>query len=107
MRRDVTGALRLSLQGHLSLRKSRLESFCVLVVGVLLSRTVNLSHLACMFPTQAEIASNYRRLQRFFAQVILVSVREHLESLESLMIPWWRSDSQEPPDVDEREPRPV
>src|SRR3954464_12633788 len=60
MRRDVTAALRLSLSGHLSLRKSRLESFCVLVVGVLLSRTVNLSHLACMFPTQAAIASNYR-----------------------------------------------
>ena len=71
MRRDVTAALRLALQGHLSLRKSRLESFCVLVVGVLLSRTVNLSHLACMFPTRAAIASNYRRLQRFFEQVIL------------------------------------
>src|SRR4051794_9265641 len=71
MGRDVTAALRLALQGHLSLRKSRLESFCVLVVGVLLSRTVNLSHLACMFPTRAEIASNYRRLQRFFEQVIL------------------------------------
>src|SRR3982750_1222881 len=40
MRRDATAALRLTLQGHLSLRKSRLESFCVLVVGVLLSRTV-------------------------------------------------------------------
>ena len=53
MRRDVTAALRLSLSGHLSLRKSRLESFCVLVVGVLLSRTVNLSPLACMFPTRA------------------------------------------------------
>jgi len=36
MRRDATAALRLALQGHLSLRKSRLESFCVLVVGVLL-----------------------------------------------------------------------
>jgi Transposase DDE domain len=71
MRRDVTAALRLSLSGPLSLRKSRLESFCVLVVGVLLSRTVNLRHLACMFPTRAEIASNYRRLQRFVAQVIL------------------------------------
>ena len=70
MRRDVTAALRLALSGHLTLRKSRLESFCVLVVGVLLSRTVNLGHLACMFPTRAEIASNYRRLQRFFAQVI-------------------------------------
>src|SRR4051795_10236972 len=71
MGRDVTAALRLALQGHFALRKSRLESFCVLVVGVLLSRTVNLSHLACMFPTRAEIASNYRRLQRFFEQVIL------------------------------------
>ena len=59
MNRDVTAALRLALQGHLSLRKSRLESFSVLVVGVLLSRTVNLSHLACLFPTQAAIASNY------------------------------------------------
>ena len=39
MNRDVTAALRRALQGHLSLRKSRLESFCVLVVGVLLSRT--------------------------------------------------------------------
>jgi hypothetical protein len=48
-----------------------LESFCVLVVGVLLSRTVNLSHLACLFPTRAAIASNDRRLQRFFEQVIL------------------------------------
>src|SRR3954463_10018455 len=72
MRRDIIAALRLTLRGDLSLRKSRLESFCVLVVGVLLSRTVNLSHLACLFPTQAAIASNYRRLQRFFAQVILV-----------------------------------
>src|SRR5215211_1514892 len=71
MRRDATAALRLTLQGHLSLRTSRLESFCVLVVGVLLSHTVNLSHLACMFPTQAAIGSNYRRLQRFFAQVTL------------------------------------
>src|SRR3954449_6387042 len=35
------------------------------------SRTVNLSHLACMFPTRAAIASNYRRLQRFFEQVIV------------------------------------
>lgn len=73
MRPDVIGALRHCLGAHLSMRKSRLESFCVLVVGVLLSRTVNLSHLAGMFPTRAEIASNYRRLQRFFEQVELDS----------------------------------
>ncbi|MFS8035483.1 IS4 family transposase [Xanthobacter sp. AM11] len=73
MRRDIIAALRHCLDKHLSMRKSRLESFCVLVVGVLLSRTVNLSHLAGMFPTRAEIASNYRRLQRFFEQVELDS----------------------------------
>src|SRR3954451_23948321 len=71
MKRDVTAALQLGLQGHPTLRKSRLESFCVLGVGVLLSRTVNLTPLACIFPTGAAIASNYRRLQRFFEQVIV------------------------------------
>ena len=73
MRRESIAALRECLGQHLLLRKSRLESFCVLVVGVLLSRTVNLSHLAGTFPTRAEIASNYRRLQRFFEQVVLDS----------------------------------
>ena len=73
MRRDVIAALRQDLRGYLSLRKSRLESFCVLIVGVLVSRTVNLSHLAGAFPTQAEVASNYRRLQRFFEQGVLDS----------------------------------
>jgi hypothetical protein len=73
MRRDIIAALQRDLQGYLSLRKSRLESFCVLIVGVLVSRTVNLSHLAGAFPTQAEVASNYRRLQRFFEQVVLDS----------------------------------
>jgi hypothetical protein len=33
-----------------------------------------------------------------------VSVQEHLESLESLVIRWRQADSQEPPDVDERKP---
>src|SRR3954462_12454232 len=73
MRRESIAVLRKCLGQHLLLRKSRLESFCVLVVGVLLSRTVNLSHLAGTFPTRAEIASNYRRLQRFFEQVVLDS----------------------------------
>jgi hypothetical protein len=71
MRRDVIAALRQDRQGYLSLRKSRLESFCVLIVGVLVSRTVNLSDLAGTFPTKADVASNYRRLQRFFEQVVL------------------------------------
>ena len=37
-------------QGGFAFRKSRLESLCVLVFGVFVARTVNLSHLACHFP---------------------------------------------------------
>jgi hypothetical protein len=85
MRWDATAALRLTLRGHLSLRKSRLESFCVLVVGVLLSRTVNLGHLACLFPTRAEIASNDRRLQRFFEQVILEPGRKESQQFQNVV----------------------
>ncbi len=64
-----TSALRNTLRGSFALRKSRLESLCVVVIGVFGARTVNLSHLACHFPGGAETASNYRRLQRFFEQV--------------------------------------
>ena len=38
---------------------------------------------------------------------MLVSIRKHLESLESLVIPCCWDDSAELPDVDQREPRPV
>lgn len=71
MTTTLINALRDSLASEMALRKSRLESLCVLIVGVLVSRTVNLSHLAGGFPSRAEIASNYRRLQRFFEQVHL------------------------------------
>ena len=71
MTTTLINALRDSLASEMALRKSRLESLCVLIVGVLVSRTVNLSHLAGGFPSTAEIASNYRRLQRFFEQVHL------------------------------------
>ena len=57
MTTTLINALRVSLASQMVLRKSRLESLCVLVVGVLLSRTVNLSHLAGSFPSKAEIAS--------------------------------------------------
>ena len=49
-------------------------------------------------PTKAP-ASSLAKTRKF-----LVSIREHLESLESLVIRLRRSDSQEPGDVDEREP---
>ena len=69
MRASQFSALRDTLRASFPLRKSRLESLCVLVIGVFVARTVNLSHLACHFPGRAQTASNYRRLQRFFEQV--------------------------------------
>lgn len=64
-------ALAGKLSPHLALSNSRLETFCLLVVGMISARTVNLSHLACEMPTTAKVASTYRRLQRFFQHVDL------------------------------------
>ncbi len=69
MRDNPINALRETLRCGFAFRKSRLESLCVLVFGVFVARTVNLSHLACHFPGRARSSSNYRRLQRFFEQV--------------------------------------
>lgn len=58
--------LRTTLGPHFSLSKSRLTTLCILIVGLVNGRSVNLSHLAAQFPGDALHASNYRRLQRFF-----------------------------------------
>jgi hypothetical protein len=55
-----------TLRLHFAVSKTRLETLAVLMVGLSHCRTVNLSHLASLFPGPALHASNYRRLQRFF-----------------------------------------
>ena len=69
--KHLINALNSSLKEFVPLYKSRSETFCVLVLGVLTARTVNLTHLSGVFPGAAETKSNYRRLQRFFQQVRL------------------------------------
>lgn len=64
-------ALRTSLSPHVALGKTRLETLCLLIVGMIGARTVNLSHLAAERPGHALVASTYRRLQRFFQHVTL------------------------------------
>ena len=59
------------LRPRIDLGKSRLETLCLIVVGMVSARTVNLSHLACERPSTALVASTYRRLQRFFQHVRL------------------------------------
>jgi hypothetical protein len=63
--------LEQTLQPHVGLSKSRLETLCLIVVGMISARTVNLSHLVCECPTTALVASTYRRLQRFVQHVRL------------------------------------
>jgi len=59
------------LRPDLALSKSRVETLCLIVIGMVSARTVNLSHLACERPATAQPASTYRRLQRFFQHVRL------------------------------------
>jgi len=64
-------ALATVLGPRVDLGKTRLETLCLLVVGMVSARTVNLGHIACERPGGVQIASTYRRLQRFFQHVDL------------------------------------
>ena len=63
--------LQKTLTPHVPLGKSRLETLCILLLGMIGARTVNLTHIATERPSRALIASTYRRLQRFFQHVTL------------------------------------
>lgn len=66
MSHRAVAALSLTLRGHVGLGKTRLETLCMLVVGMVAARTVNLGHVASQAGRGVRIASTYRRLQRFF-----------------------------------------
>ena len=63
--------LHRTLSPHVPLSKSRLETLCMLLLGMISARTVNLTHIATERPARALVASTYRRLQRFFQHVVL------------------------------------
>ncbi|MCP4206334.1 MAG: IS4 family transposase [Shimia sp.] len=71
MNRHLRDTLVGTLSSHLDLSKSRLETLALLILGLVNSRTVNLSHGASQFSGTALIPSSYRRLQRFFQYVRL------------------------------------
>jgi hypothetical protein len=71
MSHQSVAALARTLRGHVGLGKSRLETLCMLVVGMVGARTVNLTHIASAGARGVQIASTYRRLQRFFQHVDL------------------------------------
>lgn len=71
MTQKAITALALRLSPHVPPSKTRLETLSLLIVAMISARTVNLSHLACERAGPVQIASTYRRLQRFFQHVSL------------------------------------
>ena len=71
MQHSICDALMETLSSQLDLSRSRLQTLALLIIGMVNARTVNLSHLASQFPGEAQVASSYRRLQRFFQHVRL------------------------------------
>ena len=72
MSHRAVAALQGILRPHVGLSKTRLETLCLLVIGMVSARTVNLGHIACeRSGASVLIASTYRRLQRFFQHVRL------------------------------------
>jgi hypothetical protein len=63
--------LQKTLSPHVPLSTSRLETLCMVLLGMISARTVNLTHIATERPGRALAASTCRRLQRFFEHVVL------------------------------------
>ena len=70
LRRAIT-ALQRRLSPRLELSKRRGETLALLVIGMIGARTVNPGHVASERPGETQIASTYRRHQRFFQHVDL------------------------------------
>jgi hypothetical protein len=79
-----------TLSRQFPLSNQRLATLGALVSGCIVSRTVNLSHIAGFVPGEAQIASRYRRLQRFFQHVRLdeANVAQTIVSMLGLQPPF-------------------
>lgn len=62
-----TSELIRSLNKHFQWNKARITCFAHMLLGLIAVETVNLQKIALGFPSNTEISSRYRRLQRFFA----------------------------------------
>jgi hypothetical protein len=61
MSHQIIAALSRMLRGHVGLGASRLETLCMLVVGMVGARTVNLGHVATEAGRDGELAGDDRR----------------------------------------------
>ena len=67
---NLNDSLAESLKHYLAMNKSRLNCFVGMLLSLLRLKQVNLTQLALAFSSLATPSSRYRRLQRFFAEVI-------------------------------------
>ena len=90
MKPQIRDALNLTLSSQLDPSKRRLQTLSWLIIGMINARTVNLSHIASQFSGRAQVASSYRRLQRFFQYVALDGdwLAEAVIKLLKLRPPW-------------------
>lgn len=63
--------LRDILNQHFGWNKARITCFTKMIIGLFVTRTVNLTEIAAAFEGQAKLLSRYRRLQRFFSGFII------------------------------------
>ena len=71
MQKSLTKCLSLSLEGHISLWRTRRETLVWLVALIIQTGTVSLWRLAGYVDTNAQTLSVHRRLERFFQHVHL------------------------------------
>ena len=67
---DLSDGLRVILKGHLGWGKCRLDCFIGMLLALIRQKHINLTQLALAFASQADPKSRYRRLQRFFQEVV-------------------------------------
>lgn len=68
---NLSDGLRNSLKSHFGWGKPRLDCFVAMLLALLNARQMNLTLLAVHMDSDTEIASRYRRMQRFFSQVFV------------------------------------
>jgi hypothetical protein len=74
MKKEIS-QIRDSLSCHLSLNKARAKCLSLMIVALFKCCTINLQRLSESFGTSNKISSDYRRLQRFFNDIIFDSVK--------------------------------
>ena len=77
MIRKAIDTLSDKLSDGLALSNSRLETLCLLVIGIASVRTVTLSHISGEMPTQAKVESTYRLCSVSSSTLPLVRIGQH------------------------------